>query len=76
MKRIVQENGKYAKVHIPAEIQHDLNIQIGDCVDFSIADGKIIITPVHPSAKTNAQVEAQPHINAGEPQCKNIQGNI
>lgn len=70
MKRIIQANGKYAKTQIPVEIQRDLNINIGDCVDFSIADGKIIITPVHTSAKTNVQAEVQPHANVGEPQCQ------
>lgn len=55
MKRIIQKFGSTRGVCIPQEFMRDLNLSRGDLVDFSIENGKIILTPVRASVKMNEQ---------------------
>ncbi|CAG0996719.1 MAG: AbrB/MazE/SpoVT family DNA-binding domain-containing protein [Candidatus Methanoperedens sp.] len=47
MKRKLQKFAGVVGVYIPAEIGKDLHLKHGELVDFSVMDGKIIITPLY-----------------------------
>lgn len=67
MKRKVQlqVNG-LLRVNIPREISTDLDMLPGSKVDFSIVDGKIIMTPIRTPEKISVSVPASDPAKGGE----------
>lgn len=47
MKRNLQNFKNCLGVYIPAEIRDDLNLKPGERVDFSVENGRIVMTPLH-----------------------------
>ncbi|CAG0949011.1 MAG: AbrB/MazE/SpoVT family DNA-binding domain-containing protein [Candidatus Methanoperedens sp.] len=49
MKRNIQKINQHGVlgIYIPMELTKDLNLKAGNQLDFSVQDGKIILTPVH-----------------------------
>ena len=48
MKETIKKDGKDLVITLPQEVLDDLGIKIGDDVDISLKDGKIVIAPKEP----------------------------
>jgi len=48
LKETIKKDGKDLVITLPQEILDNLGIKIGDDVDISLKDGKIVIAPKEP----------------------------
>lgn len=56
MRRKIQKMRSSLMIVIPAETAKDMGLKVGDLLDFSIENGKMIVTPVPARFKDQIQV--------------------